>query len=558
MTAASDDPSARVAPPRGARAAGPPDDASAGVEPSTGARVTPVGDELPVRVEPPLDLRLAPAVVAAWASALTVTRVPPRASLAVALVCLALAAGAARTRWGATAALGAIVASAVLVAGASQVAARSAGPLDDLADDGAVASVVGRVTAAPSALPPAWPGAPPRVRWQVQAMAVRAERASGAPDQDARPRAAEPSAASVAGGAAGPVTVVGPPSDDDAVEVGAVVRVAGSLSAQAVGRRALAVLVTTGPAERLEPPPAWHAAAGRVRATITGLAAGLGGDAGALYAGVTVGDTSGVPDDLAAALRTAGLTHVTAVSGAHFTLVAGLVLVLASAARLPRAACAACTALAMAAMVLLVQPGPSVVRAAVMGLVGVLGLLLGRPARAVPALATAVVVLLVVDPWLAAEVGFVLSVAATAGLVLLGGPLTRRWSSAVGRPAAAALALPVAAQLVCGPALLPLSGAVTPWSVVANVLVAPAVAPATVLGLGAAAVAPWWPGAAEAVAAVAGAACWWIAAVARWTARLPGAQVPWLGGAGGVATLAVAGVCVLRLVLRPGREDRAP
>ena len=74
----------------------------------------------------------------------------------------------------------------------------------------------------------------------------------------------------------------------------------------------------------------------------------------------------------------------------------------------------------MAAMVLLVHPSPSVVRAAAMGLVASGGCCSGARTGAPAALAAAVVVLLVADPWLAGELGFVLSVLATGAIVLLG------------------------------------------------------------------------------------------------------------------------------------------
>jgi competence protein ComEC len=263
----------------------------------------------------------------------------------------------------------------------------------------------------------------------------------------------------------------------------------------------------------------------------------------------------------------------------------------------------------LSGFVAVVQPGSSVVRAAVMGGVGVLGIVVGRPARSVPALACAVLVLLVVDPWLARDVGFVLSVVATAGIALLAGPLARRWSAppdrrgaaggpgvaggpgaAGGRathpvarsgagaraadrsrggsrrrtrarprpaddarpaagPVATALAVPVAAQAACAPVLLVLSPSVSAYAVLANVAAAPAVAPATVGGL-LAALLGWWPAAATWCAQAAGAACWWIATVARTTAGLPGAQVAWAEGPLGQVLLACACGAALVLVLR--------
>ena len=85
-------------------------------------------------------------------------------------------------------------------------------------------------------------------------------------------------------------------------------------------------------------------------------------------------------------------------------------------------ACAAARcwrAVALAGFVVLARPSPSVLRAAVMGVVGLAALSTGGRRAAVPALATAVLVLVLVDPDLAAAPGFALSVLATAGLLVL-------------------------------------------------------------------------------------------------------------------------------------------
>jgi competence protein ComEC len=415
----------------------------------------------------------------------------------------------------------------VLGAGASQTAARSEGLLPELARAGSVGRVEGVVVGEPTILPPAWPGAPARVRC---VLAVDRVTAGGR-----------------GSGATGAVLVLGPSSWSDA-PYGARVAAAGRLQPAEPGRRTVAVLLTGGAPDVLAPPSTSDAAAADFREGVRTLAATLPADAGALLPGITTGDTAAIPDDLRRALRTAGLTHVTAVSGAHFSIVAALVLALASALRVPRVARVGLTVVATGALVLVVHPSPSVLRAAAMGLVALLGVLLGRPHRAPAALAASVVLLLVADPWLAGEIGFVLSVLATGALVLLGGPLAERWSARCGRTVATVLALPVAAQLVCAPVVLLLTPTVALYAIPANVLVAPAVAPATVLGLAAGCLAPWWAGGAHVLALGAGAACWWVGAVARVAAAAPGAQVEWLPGWVGVCLLAVAGVCAVRVL----------
>lgn len=503
-----------------ARAAGPP-----GV----------VRTVVPVRT---VDVRLAPAAVAAWTAALVVVRTPPGASLAgaatLALAGLVCGLVGLRRRWSGASresrrcvvALVLLTAACTSVAGAAQVDARARGLLPGLVRDQGAGVLVGRVVGEPRPVRAAWPGAPPRVRWLLDAAHVTA----GGRTSPAR----------------GQVVVVGEPSP---VVYGAVVEVAGRLRPVTPGTREVALLVAAGPVTTRSAPRAWDALAGRVTDGVRALADGLPGDARALLPGVTVGDTSRVPDGLTDAMRASGLTHLVAVSGAHFALVAALVLAAGAALRAPPLVQALATAGVTLAMLVLVHPEPSVVRAAAMGVVGIAGLAAGRPARSPAALGAAVVVLLVVDPWLAGELGFALSVAATAGIVLLGGPLAQRWSARLGRGPAAALAVPVAAQLACGPLVLAVSGTVTPWGVVANVVAAPAVAPATLLGLLAAVLAPWSPALAAPVAAAAGAACWWIGAVARRCASLPGAQLEWLPGLAGTLLLVAVGVAAARLLL---------
>src|SRR5213076_2720418 len=95
----------------------------------------------------------------------------------------------------------------------------------------------------------------------------------------------------------------------------------------------------------------------------------------------------------------------------------------------------------------------------------------------------AVLVLLLLDPWLVTSLGFVLSSLATAGILLLGPPFRDALSAWLPRWAAEALAVPFAAQLACNPVIAAISGQVSLIAVVANLVVAAVVGPATVLGL---------------------------------------------------------------------------
>ncbi|MDM8086576.1 ComEC/Rec2 family competence protein [Cellulomonas cellasea] len=504
---------------------------------------------------PPLDLRLVPAAAGAWVAAVLVVVLPPRAAtlaavaVACAVVAVVLVAWRAhrapdearvgrllRERVGQVVFVGVVVV-AVCGATAAQLHARAAGGLAAHAVDRAVVRVEGTLRTAPAAMPSAWPGGEPRFRTVLQLGTVEVR--------------------GVRSDIAAQVVVLGG-SAWEGLRTGAAVIASGRLLPAEPGAREVAVVVVSGEPTVVADPPAVWRATGQLRAGLRALAARLPGDAGALLPGMAVGDTSRLPDDLAAAMRTSGLTHLTAVSGAHFALVGAAALTCATLLGLARPVRAVATAVVLVGFVVLVEPSPSVLRAAAMGAIGLGGLVAGRPARAAPALGAAVILLLIADPWLARDVGFVLSVLATAALVLLAGPLAARWSRTGRTTAAHALAAPVAAQSVCAPVLLLLTPSISAYAVVANLLVAPAVAPATVVGLMAALLAPAWPQGALVLAQVAGAGCWWVGAVARAAAGLPGARVAWVGGAVGAALLGLATVAAFALLLGPREAGAGP
>lgn len=479
------------------------------------------------------DLRLVPAALAAWATAFVATAfaaAPVLRGAAVAVVGLggAFAWAVATRRTPRSGAAGQAVlvtacAAAVLLSSGAQLGARA--PVDDLADAQVTATVTATVRSSAVARTNPWSGAADRYEVDVALHEVTARGVTTA--------------------ASGPVVVTGPGDGWADLAYGATVVVTGRLAHQ--GDRT--VLRTDGPPRVVAQPGALLRATHAMRQGLLDATDGLSPQARGLVPGVAVGDTSRLDPALDAAMRTTSLTHVTAVSGGHFAIVVACVAALCVLVRAPRAARVVVTGAAMAGFVVLVHPEPSVLRAAAMGAVGVVGIALGRPSRAVAALGAGVVVLLVVDPWLARSYGFVLSVAATAGLALLTAPIARRLAPWCGRTAAHVVAVPVAAQAACAPVLVLLDPSVSTWAVPANLLAAPALGPATVLGVLATLVAPWWPPAATVLGWSAGLFTGWIAGVARVFADLPGARLPWPGGVGGLLLLAVLTAGALAVVL---------
>ncbi|WP_422773700.1 ComEC/Rec2 family competence protein [Plantactinospora sp. WMMC1484] len=326
----------------------------------------------------------------------------------------------------------------------------------------------------------------------------------------------------------------------------------GRLTAPRGGDLTAAVLSVGAPPVLLGVPSWPQRIAGSLRAGLQRACTPLPAEPGGLLPGLVVGDTSRLEPAVEEDFLTTGMTHLTAVSGSNVAIVVGLVLLLARWARAGPWLAAALCGVALVGFVILARPSPSVVRAGTMGAIGLVALAAGRPRAAVPALAGAVTLLVVVDPELAADAGFALSVLATGGLLLL----APRWRDALRRRgvpagAAEALAIPAAAQLACAPVVAGLSGTISLVAVPANLLAVPAVAPATVLGVTAAVLSPLWPAAAAAVAWLGSWPAWWLVLVARYGARLPAGTLPWLDGAAGGVLLGALTVALLVATRRP-------
>lgn len=321
----------------------------------------------------------------------------------------------------------------------------------------------------------------------------------------------------------------------------------GRLAAPRGGDLTAAVLSAAGPPVPHGAAPSPQRAAGSLRAGLQRACLPLPDEQGGLLPGLVVGDTSRLPPTVEEDFLATGMTHLNAVSGSNVAIVVGAVLLLARWARAGPWLAAGLCGLALVGFVILVRPSPSVVRAATMGAIGLAALAAGRPRAALPALSAGVAVLVLVDPELAGDAGFALSVLATGGLLLL----APRWRDGLRRrgvPAglAEALAVPAAAQLACAPVVAGISGTVSLVAVPANLLAVPAIAPATVLGVLAAAVSPVWPAGAEFVAWLASWPAWWLVMVARHGARLPAGTLPWPGGVPGA--LLLTGLTVALLV----------
>ncbi|MFD3656664.1 ComEC/Rec2 family competence protein [Streptomyces sp. NPDC058620] len=336
------------------------------------------------------------------------------------------------------------------------------------------------------------------------------------------------------------------------------------------GERIAAVLRTDGddPPRITGRPTFLQRTAGTLRAGLREASDGLDADARALLPGLVVGDTSRVSPELQDAFKTTDLTHLLSVSGANLSILLFLLIgPPGTALRTERRGMAPRLGISLRmtaligggltlAFIVVCRPEPSVLRAAACGLITLLAIGTGRRRSLIPALAAAVLLLVLYDPWLARSYGFLLSVLATGALLTL----APRWSAAlrsrrVPPRIAEVLAAAAAAQAVCAPVVVVLASRVSLVAIPCNLLAELAVAPATVLGFAALAVAPVALPVAELLARAAGWPVGWIASVARTGAALPGAEADWPGGWRGAALL--AGLTVL-LVLLARRLARRP
>lgn len=266
---------------------------------------------------------------------------------------------------------------------------------------------------------------------------------------------------------------------------------------------------------------------------------GYSADATGLVAGLSIGERDMVSDELAEAMKTLSLTHLIAVSGANLAIVMGLVYLVVGAMGLSRGARLAAALSLMVLYVLLVGPESSVIRAAVMATFVSIGLWIGRGSAPINGLAIAILVLLVLDPALSVDFGFALSALATAGLLILSPAIYLSLSTKMPKWLAVGLAATFSAQLYTLPVLLLLQPSIPIYSVIANLVVEPTVAPITIIGMATVLLATWLPPLAALASYLASIPAQWIVLVAHSLHDLPLARISFIPGPLGVATIAV-------------------
>ncbi len=206
-----------------------------------------------------------------------------------------------------------------------------------------------------------------------------------------------------------------------------------------------------------------------------------------LFLGFVLGDNRDQPVEVADDFRLSGLSHLLVVSGQNVAFVLAAAEPILSRGRRHGRLLGSLAVLVLFGVV--TRWEPSVLRAGCMAALTLGTRHVDRRQPALRVLSLSVIVLLIVDPLLSRSFGFGLSVAATAGLALLSGPIDRQLSRVkvdrrrslplvVRRPLAATLA----AQIGAFPLLVLLGGS-HPVSIVANLIALPASEPVMIWGV---------------------------------------------------------------------------
>ncbi|HEX8689346.1 MAG TPA: ComEC/Rec2 family competence protein [Solirubrobacterales bacterium] len=297
------------------------------------------------------------------------------------------------------------------------------------------------------------------------------------------------------------------------------------------------------------------------------LGRGMPAREAALARGFVLGDDEGIDARTIDDFRRAGLSHLLAVSGQNVALLALLAMPLLAAFGLSLRARLGWLLGLIVVYVALAGAGPTIQRAGVMGALSVLATLSGRRASRLYGLIVAAIVTLAIEPRIGADVGWQLSFAAVLGILALAAPLRRTFAAWIGpgavrRALAEGAALTISATLATAPLIAHHFGELSTTTLVANLLVVPAVAPAMWLGMLAAAggQVPGFP--LEALNSVNALLLGYVAQIAAWCGRPNWASVEVRVGpmslVASYLVLAAAAAAVTRLARRRRRRISLP
>ena len=235
--------------------------------------------------------------------------------------------------------------------------------------------------------------------------------------------------------------------------------------------------------------------------------------------GLVIGNRDDLDPDTFTEFSRLGLTHILAISGMHVAVIVGCLLFICSALRMTREASLTVVMCLLPAYVLLTGASPSIVRAGIMGMIGLYAARRGLLKDGLHILSAAALAMLLYNPYFLVDVSFQLSFIVTAGLMIFV-PKVMPLLSFMPRWLAGTAGVTLVAQWVSFPLTIYYFNQFSLVSVAANLLLVPVIS-LIVLPLGMTSLLlswVWMQGAG------------WIAGLAEWLNDMTFRVVGWMNG----------------------------
>lgn len=283
--------------------------------------------------------------------------------------------------------------------------------------------------------------------------------------------------------------------------------------------------------ERLLPNDHWTRISQGVRRNLEKIVVTLPEHARALIPGMSLGDDHQASSQMRDDMKTVSFAHLTAVSGAHMSILMMTVGLLTTKKR--RIAIITQVSVLLI-FVGLVGPASSVLRSFAVSAIGFVGMWSNREGGIYSSLSTVIILACLISPYDACALGFTLSVLATWGVsvparwietgVSQVGSIPQGVQSLIGW-STKLISVPLGAQLATLPVMLSMNSWVSPWAIPAQLLIAPLVTPVTVGCFISALAAQIWPALGFVCAWLTSWGTAWISMVASRLSALPGARI---------------------------------
>ncbi len=155
------------------------------------------------------------------------------------------------------------------------------------------------------------------------------------------------------------------------------------------------------------------------------LKTALGREHGGFVSGLLIGRKNDIPDSVTTSYRYLGISHILSVSGLHLAILAGTFLMFLKGLTVRRSIRYILTVAFIIFFILLTGARPSVVRSGIMLILLLSAEILGRDYDPITSLAAAAFIIILISPTAIYDAGFILSVSTTAGIILVGAPITK-------------------------------------------------------------------------------------------------------------------------------------